>query len=175
MNQVLFLTDACGGPVTENIANAVHVAYFKMLTEFPLLDSALIANWAEEVACTMQRKRTEIHHPRSFSIMCLRRKILCHYKLKKANCVFVGGQVSLEIKTGRRAGRATSPEYGVMLRGVRVGLNERENLVLSLLLQGYKNTEIVRHLNLRRAQTMCVISQTRTKIKLLVHAKKSVA
>lgn len=160
---LLHLIDVNGVPVDAAIALGVNRAFIAALNEYRHLDSCLLANWAEEVALSMQPKSAEIQFPRGYALTALRWKIKGYYKLKKANYEFVGLCSELEITAGGSAGRITFPEYTSMLHKVRLALTERENVILDLLLQGYKYREIQIRLGLG-VGNHCV-SNTKTKIR----------
>ena len=60
----LHLVDTEGKPVNPTTELAVVQAYRWVVREFPLIDTALIANWAELVACTMQARTATVRDPK---------------------------------------------------------------------------------------------------------------
>ena len=71
----LHLVDTSGTAVCPEVETAVERSFHWVLRDYPQLDSAMIANWAEEVALSMQMRVTTIVSPQRYAYAALKGKV----------------------------------------------------------------------------------------------------
>ena len=71
----LHLVDTTGTAVCPEVETAVERSFRWVLRDYPQIDSAMIANWAEEVALTMQARVTTIVSPQRYAYAALKGKV----------------------------------------------------------------------------------------------------
>lgn len=162
----LFLIDETGRFVDLEIAYAVIRAFLKMCVRYPSIDTALMANWAEEVAAYLQTNRAKIKYPKTMAWRRLEWKIREHFKLYYTKDTSYGNSAGLEMLCyGRHYYYALGLEAKLQLNLLRRDMNERENWVLDMLLEGRQPAEIIAALGLSYGGGRHVLSNLKAKIR----------
>lgn len=139
----LHMIDETGHPVSLEIAYGVIKAFLTTLKRFPQIDPCLIANWAEEVACAMQKmEQGVITCPAGMAIKRMGWKVTEHRRLFYTRDKSFGDADDLLTIAGPAAGKRINLDSKVLIDQLRPSLNERENRALDLLLDGHESTHL---------------------------------
>ena len=71
----LHLVDTTGTVVCPEVESAVERSFQWVLRDYPQVDPAMIANWAEEVARSMQARVTTLVSPQRYAYAALKGKV----------------------------------------------------------------------------------------------------
>ncbi len=136
MNQSsLHLVDKQGDSITPTIAAAVEAAFRWASREFPLIDPALLAHWAEEVGRSMQAKGDSVGSARRYAFAALHGKVRDWRKTGAAKEIAVGIGPELERWAGITKNAQRSMDRKILFDQLKTTLNERDRYILVLLLQ----------------------------------------
>lgn len=162
----LNLVGSDGQPIDTHIAHGVRFAYGRISRRFPRVDEALMANWAEETALYMQARSADITFPCAYAYNRMKWMVFNYFNLSSSQVETVG--TANELETHTRATVAFSaqhdPEYRMFLGRVRADLDDRENLILSLLINGYTLPEMCQILGFGRDYGRQVIARLKQKM-----------
>jgi hypothetical protein len=131
----LHLVDTTGHIVSPAVGSAVARAFHWVLRDYPQVDPALIANWAEEVAHSMQGRAAALISPQRYAYSALKGKVRDWMKSGAGKEQVAGIGRDLE-----RIGGLTGSFQGVIDRKIlfeqlKATLNERDRYILVLLLE----------------------------------------
>ena len=138
----LHLVDTAGRPVRPTVQAAVEDAFRWAIRSCPLVDAALIANWAEEVACSMEAMASELRNPGRYATAALNGKVRDWQRTGAAKLEPMGMGRDLE-RIGGTNGRVQGAlDRKVFFEQIKSTLNDRDQVILLLLLDGSSNTEV---------------------------------
>lgn len=129
----LYPTDANGTTVSVEIQAAVERSFQWVLRKYPLVDSALIANWAEQVALGMQAKARTIVSPQRYAYAALKGKVRDWMRCSQANEEVSG--LDLESKGGTNGSFQEATDRKILIEQLQAQLNDRDRVILILLRQ----------------------------------------
>jgi RNA polymerase sigma factor (sigma-70 family) len=135
MNRMtLHLVNAHGTAVSTEVENAVRRSFSWVIRAYPNVDSALVANWAEEVAVAMDRRGDEIASPIRYAEAALKGRV--HDWLRRATTKeeVVGISFDLERLAGTSGSFEKAVERHILFQQLEAVLNERDRMILFLLL-----------------------------------------
>ena len=138
----LHLVAAKGRPVDPAYEPAVNTAFLWTVREFPRIDAAQIANWAEEVFRSMQESDTVVRRPASYAYVLLRRKVLSWKKLVSSNVELAGVGNDLEPIGGKSSSFQGTVERNILFDQLGLSLEERDRYILTLLREDRSTAEI---------------------------------
>jgi len=132
----LHLVDAKGQEVSPAIKLAVEQVFGWVIRDFPHVDPAMIAEWAEEVGWAMERKGdTLVAHVR-YAYAALKGKVRDWLRSMPAREEPGGIGDDLESFGGLDHTFHGKIDKKLLIDQLRVSLNERERYILMLLLEG---------------------------------------
>jgi DNA-directed RNA polymerase specialized sigma24 family protein len=131
----LHLVDFQGRYLSSIQRDAVEAAYRWAIREFPRLDQARLANWAEQVGASLAKREETIESPRRYAFAALHGKIREHFRSGGANQIAVGISHELEKWAGLDMKTARQIERTVLFGQLSTRLSERDRFILVLLLQ----------------------------------------
>ncbi len=132
---LLYLVDRRGRHLTLMHRDAVEAAYRWAVREFPRLDRAALASWAEQVGAGLAERGETIQSPRRYAFAALHGKIREHFRSGSAREIAVGISRDLEKWVGLDGKTARHIERRVLFEQLSTRLSERDRFILVLLLQ----------------------------------------
>ena len=136
MNRMtLHLVNANGTAVRAEIEIAVKRSFVWVIRAYPNVDSALIANWAEEVAMAMECRAGEITSPVRYAEAALKGRV--HDWLRSATAKEQGAGISFDLErlAGTSESFETTVERHILFQQLKEVLSERDRMILFLLLE----------------------------------------
>ncbi len=131
----LHLVDENGQDLAAETRDAVWNAYQWALREYPGLDEAAIAGWAEDVAKAMGAHPGSINFPRRYATSALRGKILGWFRKHPRPEKSIGLGPELEKWVGFDSEAEITLERTVLFEQLTMKLSQRDRDILILLLQ----------------------------------------
>jgi hypothetical protein len=131
----LHLVDTSGIAVCAEVETAVERSFHWVLRDYPQLDSAMIANWAEEVALSMQVRVTTIVSPQRYAYAALKGKVHDWMRSAPAKEEVAGLGRDLERIGGLNGSFEGAVDRKILFEQLKATLNERDRYILVLLLQ----------------------------------------
>jgi hypothetical protein len=131
----LHLVDRNGQDLAAATRDAVSDAYRWAVVEFPNLDQAAVAGWAEDLGKAMAAHPGHIEFPRRYATSALKGKILGWFRKHPGKEIAVGLGPELEQWLGLDPKAQLTMERTVLFEQLRTKLNERDRQILVLLLQ----------------------------------------
>ena len=131
----LHLVDTSGTAVCPEVETAVKRSFHWVLRDYPQLDSAMIANWAEEVALSMQVRVTTIVSPQRYAYAALKGKVHDWMRSAPAKEEVAGLGRDLERIGGLNGSFEGAVDRKILFEQLKATLNERDRYILVLLLE----------------------------------------
>jgi len=131
----LHLVDTTGITLSPKIASAVELAFRWVARDYPQVDSALIANWAEDVGSAMQGREASLQFPDRYAYSALKGKVRDWLRTRSANEEAAGIGRDLERIGGTNGSFQGASDRKILFEQLRATLNERDRYILVLLLQ----------------------------------------
>ena len=131
----LHLVDTSGIDVCPEVETAVERSFHWVLRDYPQLDSAMIANWAEEVALSMQMRVTTIVSPQRYAYAALKGKVHDWMRSAPAKEEVAGLGRDLERIGGLNGSFEGAVDRKILFEQLKATLNERDRYILVLLLE----------------------------------------
>jgi hypothetical protein len=131
----LHLVDRNGKQLAAATRDAVRDAYEWAVVEYPSLDKAAVAGWAEDLGRAMGEHPGPIHFPRRYAVSALKGKILGWFRKHPGKEIAVGVGPELEKWVGLDGKAQYTVERAVLFEQLKTKLNERDRQILMLLLQ----------------------------------------
>jgi len=131
----LHLVDTSGTAVCAEVEAAVERSFHWVLRDYPQLDSAMIANWAEEVALSMQVRVTTIISPQRYAYAALKGKVHDWMRSAPAKEEVAGLGRDLERIGGLNGSFEGAVDRKILFEQLKATLNERDRYILVLLLE----------------------------------------
>jgi len=131
----LHLVDTSGIAVCPEVEAAVERSFHWVLRDYPQLDSAMIANWAEEVALSMQVRVTTIVSPQRYAYAALKGKVHDWMRSSQAKEEDAGLGRDLERIGGLNGAFEGAVDRKILFEQLKATLNERDRYILVLLLE----------------------------------------
>ena len=174
MQARLHLVDTAGVHVRASIQSAVEDAFRWTLRSFPLIDPALMSNWAEEVARLMEASSEDIKNPRRYAAAALQGKVKDWQKTGAARLEPVGVGSDLERLSGPDSRIQATVDRALLLEQAKRNLNERDRLILVLLIDGCNDAEIAAALKVSPAAGRKAIERMKDRISTTLKGSRSV-
>jgi DNA-binding CsgD family transcriptional regulator len=131
----LHLVDTSGTVVCPEVGTAVERSFHWVLRDYPQVDPAMIANWAEEVACSMQERATTLVSPQRYAYSALKGKVRDWMRSGAAKEQVAGIGRDLESIGGLSGSFQGAIDRKILFEQLKATLNERDRYILVLLLQ----------------------------------------
>jgi DNA-directed RNA polymerase specialized sigma24 family protein len=131
----LHLVDGNGIAVASEIENAVERSFHWVLRDYPQVDPALIANWAEDLARSMQAREIPVTSPLRYAYAALKGRVRDWMKSGAAHEQAAGVGQDLERIGGLGGAFQNAVDRKILFEQLKVTLNERDRYILVLLLQ----------------------------------------
>jgi hypothetical protein len=136
MQSHLHLVNAQGYAVSPVIKKAMERVYLWVVRDFPNVDTAMIAEWAEEVGWAMDAKGDEISAHERYAYTSLKGKVRDWLRTKPAKEETAGLGDDLERLGGLDSSFEAKIDQKLLLEQAKASLNDRDRCILVLLLQG---------------------------------------
>lgn len=143
----LHLIDSSGVVLNADIKAACEKAFKRVVLDFPNFDQALIADWAEEVAVAMQDRMETIRFPGQYAFRALKGRVRDWSRTGPGLVELKGIGPDLEDVAGQTESFIDQADRKRLLEQVLPSLNERDRVILYLLLNGKSTTAIATFLN----------------------------
>jgi hypothetical protein len=131
----LHLFDGNGIAIGSKIERAVERSFQWVLRDYPQIDPALIANWAEEVARGMQAREHPSPPPQRYANAALKGRVRDWMRSGAAQEQMAGVGPDLERIGGLGGSFQNAVDRKILFEQVNATLNERDRYILVLLLQ----------------------------------------
>ena len=131
----LHLVDRNGQDLAAATRDAVKDAYQWAVVEYPHVDQAALAGWAEDLGRAMAAHPGHIEFPRRYATSALNGKILGWFRRHRGKEIAVSVGPDLEEWVGLDPKAQLTIERTVLFEQLRAKLNERDRQILMLLLQ----------------------------------------
>jgi hypothetical protein len=130
----LHLVDAKGRAVSAAIKSSVELVFAWVVRDFPNVDTAMIAEWAEEVGWAMDAKG-DVSAPDRYAYSALKGKVRDWLRSKPAMEETVGISADLELLGVQDRSFPGKIHRTLLFEQLKASLNERDRYILVLLLQ----------------------------------------
>lgn len=130
----LHLVNAEGVAVSAEIREAVETAFGWVMRDFPGLDEARLADWAEALALSMSGRGSGISSPRQFAYPALRGKVLDSLRKGSAKEQYSGLGSDLERIGGSSGSFQGTVDRKILFEQLQSALSQRDRDILVLLL-----------------------------------------
>jgi DNA-directed RNA polymerase specialized sigma24 family protein len=127
--------DTTGTVVCPEVESAVERSFKWVLRDYPQVDPAMIANWAEEVARSMQARVANLVSPQRYAYAALKGKVRDWMKSGQANEQVAGIGRDLESIGGLSGSFQGAIDRKILFEQLKATLNERDRYILVLLLE----------------------------------------
>src|SRR5580658_9515013 len=132
---LLHLVDQRGQTLPVAIRLAVEAAHRWVRWEYPHLDEAVVAGWAEDVGKTMGARLDKIRSPYRYAFAALRGKVREWFRSNASREVLVGIGGELELWAGIDGSTPRVIYRAVLFEQLKTKLSERDRHILVLLQQ----------------------------------------
>ena len=132
---LLHLVDQRGQTLPVAIRLAVEAAHRWVRWEYPHLDEAVVAGWAEDVGKAMGARLDEIRSPYRYAFAALRGKVREWFRCNASKEVLVGIGGELELWAGIDGSTPRVIYRAVLFDQLKTKLSERDRHILVLLQQ----------------------------------------
>src|SRR5580704_6234781 len=132
---LLHLVDQRGQTLPVAIRLAVEAAHRWVRWEYPHLDEAVVAGWAEEVGKAMGARLDEIRSPRRYAFAALQGKVREWFRSNASREVLVGTALELELWAGIDRSTQRVIYRAVLFDQLKTKLSARDRQILVLLQQ----------------------------------------
>lgn len=165
MQAPLHLIDTVGTPVRASFQAALEDAYRWTVRKYPLVDPALIANWAEDLACSMEALGDDFLNPQRYALVALKGRARDWLKTgAAARLEPVGIGRDLERAGGSSVDAQAVLEHNRLVEQVTTPLNERDRIIFVMLQTGFDDTEIAAALHVSASTGRKAIQRMRERI-----------
>jgi hypothetical protein len=132
---ILHLVDQRGQTLPIAIRLAVEAAHRWVRREYPHLDGAVVAGWAEDVGKAMGGRLDDIRSPYRYAYAALHGKVREWFRSNSSKEILVGMGSDLELWAGIDRSAQRTIYRTVLFEQLKTKLNERDRHILVLLQQ----------------------------------------
>jgi DNA-directed RNA polymerase specialized sigma24 family protein len=170
----LHFIDTNGDAVSPAIKSAVEAAFRWALTEYPDIDSALLANFAERLAKNMQANIDSITSIRRYAYAGMHGKVRDWLKNKTPKEITVGLGQDLDGYAGVTASFQGAVDRAILFEQLRSKLSARDRYILVLLVQQNATpTDVAAGLGISYSAATKAIQRVRERIATALDIAKS--
>lgn len=131
----LHLVDHQGQTLSVATRTAAEAAFAWAIKEFPRIDPALLAGWAEDVAKAIEARAETVESPKRYAFAALHGKVRQWLRGRASKEIFVGIGIELEEWAGADGSAQRIMDRRIFFDQVKTRLSERDKYILVLLLQ----------------------------------------
>ena len=164
--------DSEGVVLNADIHAACETAFKRAVLDFPNFDQALIADWAEEVAATMDERGEAIQFPKRYAYMALRGKIRDWSRTGAGRVELKGIGPDLEEVAGLSKSFTDQTERKVLFEQILPELSERDRAILVLLLNEQSTTVIAAFLNVNYAAAAKAMQRMKDRVSVVLNGRR---
>lgn len=164
----LHLVNAEGTAVSPEIREAIETAFGWVRRDFPTLDEARLADWAESLAASMEARGSGISSPKKFAYPALRGKVLDSLRKGSAREQSSGIGHDLERIGGRTGSFQGTIERKILFDQLKEALSQRDRDILVLLLNGKTAQDIAKELETSSPAARKAIQRVKERIGALL-------
>jgi len=176
--QRLHLVDENNDPLPPAIQSAVEAAHYWAVREFPRIDPALLANWAERLAKTMATKDLQ-GSVRSYAHTAMHETVRRWLKTKRAKELAVGLDRELERIAGINEEFHGEVDRAILFEQLKSRLRGRDRSILMLLQSDATPAEVAMILGMKYEAATKAIQRVRARVAMCLgaaqHEKKTTA
>ena len=163
--QRLHLVDENNDPVSPAIQSAVEAAHYWAVREFPRIDPALLANWAERLAKNMANKDLQ-GSVRRYAHTAMHETVRRWLKTKRASELAVGLDRELESIAGMHEGFHGEVDRAILFEQLKSRLRGRDRSILMLLQSDATPAEVAMTLGMKYEAAIKAIQRVRARVAL---------
>ncbi len=138
----LHLVDAEGAAVSPVIRDAVETVFRWALRDYPNVDRAQMADWAEAVARSMQARGSDIELPERYAYAALKGKVRDWFRTGAAQEENSGVRRDMERIGGSNSSFEGTVDRRILFDQLHHALGERDRVILYLLLNEKSAQEV---------------------------------
>ncbi len=168
----LHLVDGKGTPLSFTVQTACEVAYERAILDCPALDQAQLANWAAEVALAMEVRGETIQFPRRYAYMALRGKVRDWLRKGPGRVELQGMGSDLEGVAGGSQSFREQTEKKILFEQIQPMLNERDRVILVLVLNEQTTTTIASFLNVTYAAAAKAMQRVKDRVSVAIDGNR---
>ena len=166
----LHLVNAEGAAVSPLIREAVEKAFGWVMQDFPNLDEARLADWAEALALSMDARGSGISSPTKFAYPALRGKVLDSFRKASAKEQSAGVGRSLERIAGSIGSFQGTVDRKILFEQIHNALSERDRDILLLIRKEKSANEVAAELDISSPAARKAIQRVKERIEALVNS-----
>ncbi len=170
----LHLVDAEGSEVLPSIKAGVESAFAWTVNTYPNLDPAVLAEWAEEIGCAMQRNTNTHATPRRYAYAAMHGRVRDYLKTGASRETPEGSSSELEKWAGVDDEVQTRIDRRIFFQELTTKLDGRDQEILVLLLQDITSASSVgKALGISEAAAAKAIQRLKIRIASFVGSSKT--
>lgn len=160
-----------GAVVSDEIRDALRLAFGWVMREFPNLDEANLADWAESLGQSMAARGNGISSPKQFAYPALRGKVLDSFRKRSAQERSSGLGRDLE-RIDRHSGSFQEPiERKILFDQLQEALSQRDRDILLMLLNDRSTQDVADQLKTSSPAARKAIQRVKERIGALLSRK----
>jgi DNA-directed RNA polymerase specialized sigma24 family protein len=167
--QRLHLVDENNDPLSPAIRSAVEAAHYWAVREFPRVDPALLANWAERLAKSIANKDLQ-GSVRRYAHTAMHETVRRWLKTKQASELAVGLDHELESIAGIQEGFQGKVDRAILFEQLKSRLCERDRSILMLLQSDATPAEVAVALGMKYEAAAKAIQRVRARVAICLGA-----
>lgn len=168
----LHLIDSNGVVLNAEIHAACETAFKRVVLDFPHFDQALIADWAEEIAATMDERGEAIQFPKRYAWMALRGRVRDWLRTGPGRAELKGIGPELEEVAGVTESFTDQSERELLFEQILPDLNERDRAILILLQNEESTTAIAALLNVNYFAAAKAMQRMKDRVSVVVNGTR---
>lgn len=168
----LHLIDSSGEVLSPEIHAACETAFKRVVLDYPQFDSALIADWAEEIAVLMGEREETIQFLRRYAYMALRGRIRDWLRTGQGKAELRGIGPDLEEVAGCSRSTTDQTEREILCRQILPELSERDRAILVLLLNEESTTAISAFLGVNYFAAAKAMQRMKDRVSVFLNGKR---
>ena len=168
----LHFIDRSGVVLSAEIQAACETAFKRVVLDFPHFDQALIADWAEEVAVSMDERGEAIQFPRRYAYMALRGKIRDWSRTGQGRAEPQGIGSDLEKVAGLSESLQDQAEREILFGQILPALSERDRAILVLLLNEQSTAAVAAFLNVNYLAAAKAMQRMKDRVSVVLNGKR---
>ena len=166
----LHLVNAEGTAVSPEIREAIESAFRWVMRDFPNLDEARLADWAEGLATSMEARGGGITSPKKFAYAALRGKVLDSLRTGSAKEQSFGVSRDLERIAGSSRSFEGTVDRKILFDQLQNALSHRDRDILLLILNEKSAPEVAAELDMNSPAARKAIQRVKERIRALLGA-----
>jgi DNA-directed RNA polymerase specialized sigma24 family protein len=167
--QRLHLVDENNDPLSPAIQSAVEAAHYWAVREFPRIDPALLANWAERLAKSIANKDLQ-GSVRRYAHTAMHETVRRWLKTKRASELAVGLDRELERIAGIDEGFHGEVDRAILFEQLKSRLRGRDRSILMLLQSDATPAEVAITLGIKYEAATKAIQRVRARVSICLGA-----